>query len=283
MIASPCGSTVDLRTDRGAFEEGAGAVGLGAFDLQHQRRARQQLGDRSLADDLPRSTMATASQVRSTSSRRCEDSTTVRPSATSERIMSRMSCMPAGSRPFIGSSRISSCGIAEQAGGDAETLAHAHRVLRHPVIGAVGHADPLEGRADAVPRRGLARGGENLQVLAPGQMAVETGLVDDRADPGQRHVAMFRDGVPEQRHRAGIGVGQSQQHPDQRGLAGAVGTEVAERAPAGDEELHAVDGDVVPEPLRQPVGLDRPATVSRSLRGTGRNACRSHRIHRPAD
>ena len=59
---------------------------------------------------LPRSTMATASQVRSTSSSRCDDSTTVRPSATRDRIMSRMSSMPAGSRPFIGSSRISSSG-----------------------------------------------------------------------------------------------------------------------------------------------------------------------------
>ena len=59
---------------------------------------------------VPRSTMATASQVRSTSSSRCEDSTTVRPSATSDRIISRMSCMPAGSSPFIGSSRISSWG-----------------------------------------------------------------------------------------------------------------------------------------------------------------------------
>ena len=59
---------------------------------------------------LPRSTMATASQVRSTSSRRCDDSTTVRPSDTRDLIMSRMSSMPAGSRPFIGSSRISSWG-----------------------------------------------------------------------------------------------------------------------------------------------------------------------------
>ena len=59
---------------------------------------------------LPRSTMATWSQVRSTSSRRWEDSMTVRPSSTRPRIMSRISCMPAGSRPFIGSSRMSSWG-----------------------------------------------------------------------------------------------------------------------------------------------------------------------------
>src|SRR5579872_2667696 len=59
---------------------------------------------------LPRSTMATASQVRSTSSSRCEERTTVRPSATSAESMDLMSCMPAGSRPFMGSSRMSSSG-----------------------------------------------------------------------------------------------------------------------------------------------------------------------------
>ena len=141
---------------------------------------------------LPRSTMATASQVRSTSSRRCEDSTTVRPSATRERIMSRMSCMPAGSSPFIGSSRISSCGSPMQAGGHPEALAHAHRVLRHPVVGAVEHADPLERRPDPVPGRRLAGRGQDLEVLPAGQVAVEPGLVDDGPDPGQRRVAMLR-------------------------------------------------------------------------------------------
>ena len=59
-----------------------------------------------------------------------------------------------------------------------------------------------------------------------------------------------------------IGVGQSEQHPDERRLAGTVRAEVAERAAPRDEELHAVDGDVVPEPLGQPVGLHRPRALS---------------------
>ena len=63
---------------------------------------------------LPWSTMATASQVRSTSSSRCEDSMTVRPSSTRPRSISRISRMPAGSRPFIGSSSMSSCGSASR-------------------------------------------------------------------------------------------------------------------------------------------------------------------------
>ena len=42
-------------------------------------------------------------------------------------------------------------------------------------------------------RLALAGGGEDLEVLAPGQMAVEPGLVDDGPDPGQGLVAMAGD------------------------------------------------------------------------------------------
>ena len=110
----------------------------------------------------------------------------------------------------------------------------------------------------------------------PGQVAVEPGLVDDGPDPRQRQVAMFGDGVSEQRHRAGVGVRQSQQHPDERGLAGAVGAEVAEGASPGDEELHAVHGDVLPEPLGQPVGLDGPLALGLLFAGAVGTCCRAH-------
>ena len=80
-------------------------------------------------------------------------------------------------------------------------------------------------------------------------MAVEAGLVDDGAHAGQRRIAMFGYGISEQRHRAGIGTRQPEQHPDEGGLAGPVGTQVAERASPRDEKLHRVDGDVLPESL----------------------------------
>ena len=119
-------------------------------------------------------------------------------------------------------------------------------------------ADALERRFDAALGRRLTGRGEDLQVLAAGQVAVEAGLVDDGPDPGQGHVTVSRDGVAEKGHRAGIGVGQAQQHSDQRGLAGTVRPEVAEGAAAGHEELDVVDGDVLPESLGEPVRLDRP-------------------------
>ena len=65
-------------------------------------------------------------------------------------------------------------------------------------------------------------------------------------------------GVAEQLHGAGVGMGQPEQHPDEGGLAGAVRAQVAEGAAPGDQELDAVHGDVLAEPLGQPVGLDGP-------------------------
>ena len=128
-------------------------------------------------------------------------------------IMSRISSMPPGSRPFIGSSRISSCGVPEQAGGHAQPLAHPHGVLRHLVVGPVQDADALECRLDAALCRRLTGRGEDLEVLPAGEVAVEAGLVDDGPDPGQRQVAVAGDGVAEQRHRPGVGMGQARAAP----------------------------------------------------------------------
>jgi hypothetical protein len=172
--------------------------------------------------------------------------------------MSRISCMPAGSSPFMGSSRISSWGSPEQAGGHPETLAHTHGVLRHPVVGPVQDADPLERRSDAVARRRLTRRGQDLQVLAPGQMAVEPGLVDDGPHPGQGRGPVAGHGWPSSDMVPESAWVSPEQRPDERGLAGAVGAQVAEGTSPGDQELHAVHGDVLPELLGQPMGLHRP-------------------------
>ena len=101
----------NARRDPGLPEEAARRGGVGAVQPHDAgARAADQLIDRALADDPAVVDDRDRVQVRSTSSSRCEESITVRPSPTSERIIARISCIPAGSSPFIGSSRISSSG-----------------------------------------------------------------------------------------------------------------------------------------------------------------------------
>ena len=163
--------------------------------------------------------------------------------------------------------------VAEKAGSDAEALAHAHRVLRYLVVRTVEDPDPLERGVDATPRRWLSGRCQDLEVLSAGQMAVEPRLIDDRTHPRQRLVAMLRHRIAEQRHRAGISLRQTEEDPDQGGLSGTVGPEVAERTSTRHEQLDVVDGDVGTEPLGQPMGLDRPTIARTSVpedRSSGR-------------
>jgi hypothetical protein len=98
-------------------------------------------------------------------------------------------------------------------------------------------------------------------------MAVEPRFVDNGADSRQCQIAMLGDRVSEKRHGAGVSVRQPQQHSNQGGLAGAVGTEVAERASSRDEKLDIVHRHVLAELLGQPVGLYGPATLGLMLEG----------------
>ena len=183
---------------------------------------------------LPRSTMATASQVRSTSSRRWEDSTTVRPSATSDRIMSRMSVHPGRVEPVHRLVQDQQLRVAEQAGGDAQALAHAHRVLRRPGRRRGEPCRPAPAPARCGPaRRARVPPPESAGSACPVRWPWNRGSSTMAPTRARARVAMPRDRVSEQGHRASIGMRQSQQHPDERGLAGAVGAEVAEGAIPG--------------------------------------------------
>ncbi len=206
--------------------------------------------------------MATASQVRSTSSRRCDDSTTVRPSATRDRIMSRISSIPPGSRPFIGSSRISSWGSPRRQAATPrrwrmpmeyfDTLSFAR--CRMPTRSSAGSMRPLAAGSRAAARI--------CRFWRPVRWPWKRGSSTMAPTRARATVAMPWDLVAEERHGAGIRVGQAQQHADQRGLAGAVGAEIAERTAAGHQQFDVVDGDVLAEALGQPVGLDGPLAAA---------------------
>ncbi len=105
---------------------------------------------------------------------------------------------------------------------------------------------------------------------------MEPGLVDDGADPGQGAVPVVGHFVAKQGHRSGIGVREPQEHPDEGGFAGSVGTEVPERTSTGDQQLDPVHGDVVLEAFGQAVGLDGPLAFCSIRRGAFVQGDRGH-------
>ena len=85
----------------------------------------------SSAITRPRSITAIRSASWSASSSICVVSTTVVPSATSARTAAHTSLRPRGSSPVVGSSRNSTGGDEDQAGGQVQPPPHPARVLRH--------------------------------------------------------------------------------------------------------------------------------------------------------
>ena len=157
-------------------------------------------------------------------------------------------------------------GVAQKTGRDPEALAHSHGVLRHLDTAATQHAHAVERRVDAVSRGRLTSGRKDLQVLAAREMTMKSRFVDDCTDPSERHVAVLRHGVAEERHSAGVGLSQSEKYTNQRGLAGSVRTEIAKGTSSRDKEFDTVDGDVVAEAFGQSMGFNGPLTFARAPR-----------------
>ena len=105
---------------------------------------------------VPRSTMATASHVRShlvQEVRGQHHRTTLRHERQDHLAHVLHACGVESVHRLVEDQQL---GIPDQAGGHAESLAHAHRVLRHAVVGAVAQAHPLQRRSDTAPGRRLA-------------------------------------------------------------------------------------------------------------------------------
>ena len=93
--------------------------------------------------------------------------------------------------------------VGEQAAGDSEPLAHSERVALDALVGAVREACPGEGAVDSAVRLGPTRRGDDLEVLATGEEAVEAGLLDDRADARERLCSSRGHGSSEYVHLSG--------------------------------------------------------------------------------
>ena len=125
--------------------------------------------------------IATRSQVRSTSSMMCELRNTVRPSVRASRTISKNVCWTSGSRPDVGSSRISRSGPVLERDDQADLLLVALRVLLEPAarveveaLDELGHVAGIDATAQV---------GEVLDGVAAGEPVVEVELAGQVADP----------------------------------------------------------------------------------------------------
>jgi hypothetical protein len=160
-----------------------------------------------------------------------------------------MSRIPAGSSPVVGSSSRSSRGRRSSAAA---------------MVDGGEHLVDERLRAAAVIR------GQQLEVLAAGQVRIELGRLDEPRHPLQ--------GAPAEQHRVAAeqvggafgGPDQPEQHAQGCRLARAVRAQIPVHVAALDCEVDVVDGDQVPVALDEPAGRDR-AVAARGLGRVGRH------------
>ncbi len=198
---------------------------------------------------------------------------------------SRISRMPRGSRPLVGSSRISSRGLRSSA---AASPSRCRMPSEYALTGRWSMpASPT--RSSASPTRCLRvrRGAsgpaasKQRQVGPAGQVRVRAGALDQRADMRQ-HVARPASAPadPAPRSAAG-GEDQAEQHPDERGLAASRSGRAGRTGrPSRTSRSTPSTASVPAVPLGQVVG-----GITGGLRqfGAGARGARRVRRGRPPD
>src|SRR5690606_3454521 len=124
---------------------------------------------------------------------------------------------------------------------------------------AVAEVVLLDQRVDAPARlrlRHVLHGGEELQVLAHGEVAEQRELLGHVADAAAQRLGLLGDAQAQYFDLALGGREQAAEHADGGRLAGAVGTEKAVDAGARHRQVDVVDGEQVAEALAQAAGAD---------------------------
>ena len=214
--------------------------------------------------------IATRSQLFSTSDRMWLDRNTVAPSPTASRRVSKNVCWTSGSRPDVGSSRISSSGRCWRAMITPTFCLLPLLYSRKRRLGSSSKRSISDAwYAGSTPPRRLAK---YSRVCLPGQPVVEGELARDVADPpvdGDR-VGVRLDAED---HRPAAGrPDQVEQGPDRGRLAGAVRPEEPEHLALLDAQVDVDDPAVGAVGLGELFGLDD--------RGHGRTSiCPSSSYH----
>ena len=151
--------------------------------------------------------------------------------------------------------------VAEQRVGEPEALAHAERVPADPAPGRrLVQADELQQFVDALRRHAHGLGGDGERLAAPAPRRLRRGVEQDPDAPAgvwQVAVAPTEDpGLP------AVGLGQADEHPHRRGLAGTVGAEEPRNGARLAAERDVGDDGAAAALLGECFGRDHDGTLA---------------------
>ena len=143
----------------------------------------------------------------------------------------------------------------DQAARDFEPPAHPARIGLHEIVGALGQARPCAirccARSRRTRRREIVEAAVDVDVLPSGEVEVGGQRLRNHADRFAHAHRVARDVEAGDETLARGRHDQRRQHPAERGLARAVGSEQAEQFAAPHLEVDVVDGGEVAEALSE--------------------------------
>jgi hypothetical protein len=147
----------------------------------------------------------------------------------------------------------------DDAGGDVQPPSHAPGVGLDLPPGRLGQPEGVQQlarpRPGAWPRE-AEEPGQQHQVLPPGQVLVDRGVLAGQGNQAAHHIGLRRDVVSEDPCRSAVWTEQRGEHPDGGGLAGPIWPKDAVHRTGGYRQVDAIDGQGLAERLDQARRLD---------------------------
>ena len=211
------------------------------------------------ARSRPCRTTAISVATDSTSDTMCvERRTSFSPSCSERRFRKRT--LSSGSRPAVGSSTMTSSGVADERLGDAEPLAHAAREALDRPLREVVKADAFQHREDGASAPDSLQTRDRVEELEAGEPRRHAEVLRQVAEPLADRARVLRDVDPREAQRPGRRARERREHLHERRLPRPVRPEEAE--------------DPLARPQRQLAYAPRPASIDFPQAVALREPCR---------
>ena len=197
-----------------------------------ETRSPSRSSTRPLASSLPSPMIETEWQTCWTSARMCELSSTVTPGLAQAADHVADVADAGRVEPVRRLVEDQQVGALQQGGGDRQPLPHAERVAVGSGRARGRSAPPAAARRRQRFGAGPIDAGQQREVAPPEKVGEKRGSSTTAPTRSITSGSCAGTCRPKSRHLPAVGSGEAEQHPDRRGLAGAVGAEEAVHAAA---------------------------------------------------